>query len=308
MSKKAVLLMAYGSPDREQDVLPFYTDIRRGVPPSSDHLDELIERYKLVGAFRGPSRLYEVSSKVKELLSDSLEGDYVVYLGMRHWSPWISDVVEQMKLDGITEAVAIVLAPHYSTMSVAAYQNIVKKALDKHNANIEITFVDSWHMAEDYIEAIKDLCLDTIEDNKIDLSKTHFFLTAHSLPKRILSLGDTYQTSLFETSKELVKRLNIEHWSFAYTSKGASGGEWLGPDICDAISEKKKEGFNSFLTCTVGFLVDHLEVRFDIDIEAQQKVKELNAFLYRVPTLNTHPGLIKTLTKLVLEKCQEKVV
>ena len=166
MSKKAVLLMAYGSPENEEDVLPFYTDIRRGVPPSSDHLEELIERYKMVGAFKGPSRLYEVSSKVTELLSDSLGDNYDVYLGMRHWSPWISDVVKKMKLDGVSEAIAIVLAPHYSTMSVAAYQNIVKKALDMHNANIDITYVDSWHMAEDYLEAVKDLCLSTIQEKK----------------------------------------------------------------------------------------------------------------------------------------------
>ena len=292
--------MAYGSPNKEEDVLPYYTDIRRGREPSKEDLDELIERYYQVGALNGPSVLLTVSKKQAKLLGESLGDDYKIYLGMRHWQPWIRDVISEMHKDGIEEAIALVLAPHFSTMSVAAYQGLVNKALEDQGVNIKFKFVNQWHLESNYLQALEELCLESFQKSNFSKEHTHVFFTAHSLPQRILQNGDTYKDSLYETSEALAKRLELPNWSLAFQSEGKTQGPWLGPDVCDAIKDKKDEGVDNILVCCIGFLVDHLEVKFDLDIEAKETAEKLNLGFYRVPSLNTNPQLIEALKTLVL--------
>ncbi|HEY9287576.1 MAG TPA: ferrochelatase [Candidatus Dormibacteraeota bacterium] len=304
----AVLLMAYGSPNRLDEVEPYFTDIRGGRTPSREAVDELTERYRQVGV---PTPLLAVSSELAQRLEQLLNADspdgsiYTVHLGMKHWTPRIATAVEEAMTAGADRLLAIVLAPHYSTISSEGYRRQVENALNrlgsKGNAAIPVDFVDSWHELDGYIEALAD----NVRATRAQFSRPQDVVavfTAHSLPARILKQGDPYQDQLLRTSELVAQRAGIEEWRWSYQSQSHTGEPWLGPDLPDMVAALAQEGHRAILVCSVGFIADHLEIFYDIDLEAKAKADELGVELRRTPMLNADPRLARALYELVAER------
>ena len=298
MAKRAILMMAYGSPDKFEDIEPYYTDIRRGRKPSPEQLHELTERYKAIGMGNDSSLLLRITQSQADLVK-VLTG-LPVYLGMRHWTPWIREAIQQMKEDGIEEVVGVVMAPHYSEMSIARYIANVEDAQKLHQAEMEISFVKSWHDHPLFIEAINEKiskALSLFSDDE----EPHVIFTAHSLPERILQNNDPYKVQLLETCDLVADLSDISSWSFAFQSAGRTEEKWLGPDLLEEIEKLNNEDVRSILVCSVGFITDHLEVMYDIDIEAKKFAADLGIHLERTESLNANPLMAEAL-KEVIEK------
>ena len=298
--KKAVLVMAYGSPNKLEDIEPFYTDIRRGNKPSPELLHELTERYKAIG---GSSPLLVVTVAQANGIAHELGDEYTAYVGMRHWTPWIPEALEQMRQDGIEKAVGVVMAPHFSGMSVARYIALVEDAKQKMGYSLEIEYIQSWYDHPLFIEALNEKIESTLqhftEEEKAGLK---VIFTAHSLPEKILENNDPYKDQLLETSRLVAEKAGINNWTFAFQSAGRTQEKWLGPDLLEVLHAEAEAGLKAVLICSVGFITDHLEVLYDIDIEGKAKAKELGMHLERTPSLNADPRLARLIADLVKEK------
>jgi ferrochelatase len=293
-----VLVMAYGTPNKKEEILPYYTHIRRGRAPSEEQLRELIERYELIG---GRSNLNEITSAQAEAIGAVLndgsdEIDYRIYVGNKHWSPWIADTVKQMAEDGIRKAVAIVLAPQGSKMSSGSYMEYVDKGLAELAEPIEFVKILNWHLEPDYIQAVTEkvaAALANFSGNpKVEVPVV---FTAHSLPERILTWGDPYPTHLREIGEAVAAALGLKKVHFGYQSAGRTPEPWLGPDINDVIKDLHAVGEKSVLACSVGFISDHLEVIYDLDYEAKVTAERLGMHFERMGMLNAHPLLASAL-------------
>ena len=306
----AVLLMAYGSPNRLDEVEAYFTDIRGGRRPSREAVEALTERYRQVGV---PTPLLAVSSELGRTLERLLNADspdgaiYTVHLGMKHWTPRIASAVHEAVDAGADRLLAIVLAPHYSTISTEGYRRQVEAALAAHpkdgSGPIALDFVESWHQADGYVEALAE----NVRATRAGFPRPEHVVvvfTAHSLPARILEQGDPYQDQLLRTSELVAKRAGVEHWRWSYQSQSHTGEPWLGPDLPDTVEALAAEGHRSILVCSVGFLADHLEIFYDIDIEAQAKARALGVELRRTSMLNADPRLAIALYDLVSERVQ----
>ena len=298
---KGVLLMAYGTPRNLDEVEPYYRDIRGGRPPSPEAVEELTERYRMVG---GKTPLLEITRAVANLLEERLNVDagdapWRVYVGMKHWHPYIAEAIDDIAADGVDELVALPLAPHYSKMSIAGYEQLVEKALESQSSPPLTRFVESWRSNPRFIEFIAQRVRDGLAKFDVDTSEVEVMFTAHSLPARILEYGDPYPQELMDSAGAVAKAAEVESWRFAYQSAGMTGTPWLGPDILDSIEEIAGEGGKNILVVPFGFVCDHLEILFDIDIEAIEKAEELGINLARIEMPNDSPGFIDTLFDLV---------
>jgi protoporphyrin/coproporphyrin ferrochelatase len=297
---KGVLLMAYGSPEKPEDIEPYYTDIRRGNKPSPELLHELTERYKAIG---GTSPLLKITQVQATGLQKELGEDYKVFVGMRHWRPWIHEAVAEMQKAGITEAVGIVLAPHFSSMSIAKYIEKVEEAKKELGYDFEMHYVESWHDEPLYIDALAEKVNEALSRfSEEERNTVTAIYTAHSLPEKILSQGDPYREQLIETCFLLTRKVGIDSWQFAFQSAGRTQEKWLGPDLLEVIEALAAEGKKSLLVCSVGFITDHLEVMYDIDVEAKKKAKELGVHLERAGSLNDHPNLAQLFAQVVKKR------
>jgi len=291
-----VLLMAYGSPDNLDDVEAYYTHIRRGRKPSPEQLADLIDRYRQIGG-SGLNRItFEVAEAVEALLSES--GSYRAYVGMKHWHPYIADTVDQMADEGVRRAVAMVLTPQFSRMSVAEYLRTARERAETHG--IDMVEVNQWWDEPSYIRFMAErvrqaLGLFAAEERK----GVRILFTAHSLPERILTWQDPYPEQLLATSKAVSEAAGVQRWQFAYQSASHTGEPWLGPDILDVLADLAGEGVRSVLVCPVGFVSDHLEVRYDIDVEARERARELGIHLERTQSPNAHPDFAQALAGVV---------
>ena len=274
--------MAYGSPETADDIRPYLEDIREGRPVSDHAVEELTERYRRIG---GRSPLDEVTERQRAALERELE--LPVHVGMKHWQPRIADAVEAALGGGATEVVGVVLAPHYSALSIAGYRERLEAALD---GRAELRFVESWHDHEPFIAVLAD---------RVRGTDAHVVFTAHSLPERILAMGDPYRDQLLETSRLIAERAGLEHWSFAFQSASPTGEPWLGPDILDELDALHDRGVRKVLVAPVGFVSDHLEILWDLDVEARERAAELGLELDRIESLNDDPQFIRALTALV---------
>lgn len=305
MAKIGVLLMAYGGPESLDDLPGYLADIRAGRPTSRAILNEMRHNYELIG---GKSPLLQITRKQGDALEKllNLTGEqFKVYYGMRHWSPWIEETVRDMLNDGIRQAVAIVLAPHYSGMSVARYQQKVKSGLEMFYGNIDFAYVDSYYAAPDYIQALVNrVQIGLAQWPETERSTVHVVFSAHSLPVRIIQQGDPYQNQLFETARLVAAgaHLNEGQWSWSYQSAGRTPEPWLGPQIENYIKELADKGIKNVVSVPIGFVSDHVEILFDIDIKAQKVARENGVRLERPPALNDDPLYIQTLAKLVTER------
>lgn len=295
-----VLIMAYGGPNSLEEIPGYLADIRTGRPTTPAVLEEITTNYSRIG---GSSPLLEISSRQVEAVAEKL-GDtrFRCYLGMRHWSPWIEDVVGQMIDDGITHAVSLVLAPHFSKLSVAKYQGKIADGLSMYHGQIEFNHIPSYHDAPKLIEALANRTRAGLEHwPERERDDVHVIYSAHSLPTRILKMGDPYDSQLRETAKLCAERAGVpaERWSWSYQSAGRSPEPWLGPQLEDHIPELAEKGVRKIVSIPVGFVSDHVEILFDIDIEAQSVAQEHGVTLVRPPALNTDPLYSETLAEVI---------
>jgi ferrochelatase len=206
---------------------------------------------------------------------------------MKHWTPRIADAVEAALTGGAQRLVGLVLAPHYSRLSIAGYRKLLEDAVGD---RAEIAFVDSWHDDQGFVSFLADRVRDT---------EAHVVFTAHSLPARILDEGDPYKDQLLETARLVADTAGVEDWSFSFQSESPTGEPWLGPDILDHLEALSARGVENVLICPVGFVSDHLEIRWDIDTEAQDKARELGLRLERIEMPNDDPRFVRTLASIV---------
>jgi ferrochelatase len=274
--------MAYGSPSRAEDIRPYLEDIREGRPVSDTAVEELTERYRRIG---GRSPLDDATEGQRAALEREL--DLPVYVGMKHWRPRIAEAVEDALAGGADTIVGLVLAPHYSRLSVQGYRERLEAALQ---GRAELRFVESWHTHEPYLEVLADRVRD---------AEAHVVFTAHSLPARIIDEGDPYRDQLLETSRLIAERAGLRSWSFAFQSESRTGEPWLGPDILDELDSLHAKGVERVLACPIGFVSDHLEILWDLDVEAAERAAELGLDLERVESLNDDPAFIRGLAELV---------
>ena len=280
---EAVVLMAYGSPERLSDVPAYYADIRGGRPVSPEHLADLVERYRRLG-IEESSPLNAITEATRVALEREL--GIPVRTGMKHWTPHIADAAAAAVATGADRVVGLVLAPHYSALSIAGYREQLEQAVD----GARLVFVDSWHLEPGFVELLAD---------RVRGTDAHVVFTAHSLPVRILDLGDPYEEQLLETSAAVAETAGAVDWSFSFQSESPTGEPWLGPDILDHLEALHAQGVDHVLVCPVGFVSDHLEIRWDIDVEAQEKAQELGMRLERIEMPNDDPAFIRTLAAIV---------
>jgi ferrochelatase len=281
----AVVLMAYGSPSTAEDVRPYLEDVRGGRPVSDEAVDELSERYRRIG---GRSPLDEVTEAQRAALEREL--GVPVFVGMKHWRPRIADAVESALAGGATRIVGVVLAPHYSRLSVGQYRELLEAAAA---GRAELEVVESWHDHEPFLDVLAD---------RVRGTDAWVVFTAHSLPERILADGDPYRDQLLETSRLVAERAGLDRWSFAFQSASSTGEPWLGPDILDELGRLHGSGVPSVLVAPVGFVSDHLEILWDLDVEARERAAALGLELERIESLNDDPAFIRGLAALVEER------
>ena len=286
--KTAVLLMAYGSPTRPEDIPAYFEDIRGGRPVRPEAVAELVERYRRIG---GSSPLNEITERQRAALERDLGAP--VYVGMKHWTPWIAEAVEQALADGAERIVGLVLAPHYSGISIGGYRDRIESAL---TGRAELVMIESWHDHAPFIELVAA---------RVRGTDAHVIFTAHSLPERILGEGDPYKDQLLETSRLVAESAGIESWSFAFQSASPTGEPWLGPDILEELDRLYAEGVRKVLVAPVGFVSDHLEILWDIDVEAREKAAELGLELDRIESLNDSAEFARALAVLVEQVLDE---
>lgn len=300
--------MAYGSPNRPEEVEPYYTHIRGGRTPSVEEVANLKERYAAIG---GKSPLLEITFSTAGKLEARLGNETRVYAGMKHWHPYINEVFDQISNDGTTELTAIALAPHYSKMSVGSYQDAVKAANSARGEKIKLHFVNQWCDNQDFLDSWTKKIQKRINEKFDNISGDQVFVlfTAHSLPERILSWGDPYKKQLLDTEAELARRLglaNRQH-TFAFQSAGHTSEPWLGPEILDKIRELVSLGTKNILVAPIGFVSDHLEILYDIDVEAMSLSKELGFHLERTESFNDTDDFVNVLYSVVKSNADETV-
>jgi ferrochelatase len=278
----AVILMAYGSPERPEDVPAYLTDIRGGRPVRQEAVDELVERYRRIG---GISPLNRITEAQRAALEEA--AGLPTYVGMKHWHPRIPEAVERALAGGAGRLVGLVLAPHYSSISIGGYRDRLEEALA---GRAELTFVESWHDHEPYVELLAE---------RVRGTGAHVVFTAHSLPERILAEGDPYRDQLLETSQLVAEQAGITDWSFAFQSESLTGEPWLGPDILVELERLRRAGVREVLVAPVGFVSDHLEILWDLDVAAREKATRLGLQLDRIESLNADPAFIRALAELV---------
>jgi ferrochelatase len=280
----AIVLMAYGSPERIEDVPAYYADIRGGRPIRPELLEELTGRYRRLG-IEDRNPLNEITERTRAALEHEL--GLPVFTGMKHWTPRIADAVETAVAGGAETIVGLVLAPHYSRMSIGGYRAQLEEALGDRS---ELLFVERWHDEAALVE---------LWAKRLRGSDAHVVFTAHSLPARILGEGDPYKDELLETSRLIADAAGTQDWSFSFQSESQTGEPWLGPDILDHLEALRAEGITHVLLAPIGFVADHLEIRWDLDTEAQEKASEIGMQLDRAQMPNDDPAFVAVLAGIV---------
>jgi ferrochelatase len=273
--------MAYGSPERLDDVPAYYADIRGGRPIPPERLEDLVERYRRLGIDQG-SPLNAITEQTRAALERRL--DVPVYTGMKHWTPRIAEAIERALEAGADSIVGLVLAPHYSPLSIGGYRRQLEEALA---GRADLLFVERWGTEPAFVALLVD---------RVRGTDAHVVFTAHSLP--VEGSGE-YADELLETSRLVAEQAAVEDWSFSFQSESPTGVPWLGPDILDHLSDLAQKGVERVLVCPVGFVADHLEIRWDLDVEAADRARELGLDLARIEMPNADPAFVEVLAGLV---------
>jgi protoporphyrin/coproporphyrin ferrochelatase len=300
-----VLLMAYGGPDKLEDVPDYLLDVRSGRPMDQELVDEFVERYREIGGRSPILELTQAQAKgVEKALNNRKAKEagtkYTCYVGMRHWHPYIRDVVPQIIEDGVDKLVGVVMAPHYSKMSVGKYMEQLHEGMEKAGSDIPVYEVHSWKDQPMFISGVSSRIRDALRKFPGDVRKdVPIVFTAHSLPTRILEWGDPYPDELRVSVEMVADRVRQRHWRFAYQSQGASAEPWLGPEVEETLDELAAEGFKHVLMVPIGFVCDHVEILYDVDIEHKEHAEKLGMELARIKSLNDGPMLCRAVAESV---------
>jgi protoporphyrin/coproporphyrin ferrochelatase len=273
--------MAYGSPERLEDVPAYYADIRGGRPIRPELLADLVVRYRRLGIDEH-SPLNAITEETRAALEREL--GVPVHTGMKHWQPRIADAVERALAGGADALVGLVLAPHYSPLSIGGYRQQLEEALA---GRVELVFVERWGDEPGFVDLLADKVRDT---------RDHVVFTAHSLP--VEGSGD-YEDELRETSRLIADRAGLREWSFSFQSESPTGVPWLGPDILVHLEYLSAVGIHRARLCPIGFVADHLEIRWDLDVEAAEKAHSLGLELSRIEMPNADPRFVAVLAGVV---------
>lgn len=292
-----VLLMAYGTPERTEDLEAYYTDIRRGRPPTPEQLEDLRRRYDAIGGLSPlASRTRAQAAGLQRVLDEREPGHFRVELGLKHASPSIEAGVEALAASGVEGFVSLVLAPHYSALSVGQY---LERAADA-SGHLRVRNVAAWWDRPALIALLAARVRDAIARLPAG-SKVEVLVTAHSLPVRALEIDDpTYEAQLRRTGELVADAAGVDSWRIAWQSAGRTPEPWIGPDILDVIRTLPSEGFDGVVVCPAGFTSDHLEVLYDVDIEARKVADDVGLHLERTASLNDDPAFLDLLADLVL--------
>jgi ferrochelatase len=296
----AVILLAYGGPDSLDDIPAYLLDIRGGRHTPQHLIDEITERYRLIG---GRSPLLSITRSAATKLKRIIQ--LPVYVGMRHWHPYIGDVVAQMVNDGVRRIIAICMAPHYSSMSIGAYRARLDEAVAAVGQEVVIELLESWHTQPVYLAGVAANVRETMTRFVPEQrQQVKVIFTAHSLPAVILERGDPYDSQLRETSRLLAEQLRLSEgrWTFCYQSAAQTGAPWLGPQIEDLVVDLAAAGEKNLLVAPIGFIADHVEVLYDIDIGVKGLARSCGVRVERTPMLNDGPALVGALASLVKER------
>ena len=306
--KMGLLVMAYGTPNKEEDIESYYTHIRRGRPPAQEQLEDLQNRYAAIG---GISPLARITEEQANALCDHLNKaqdniEFKVYIGLKHITPFIEEAVQAMHNDGITEAASIVLAPHFSTFSVKSYNGRAKEEAEKYG--ISITSVESWYKEPKFIEYWADKVRGTYDGmSEEERAGACLIVSAHSLPEKIIAAGDPYPEQLQETADLIAAAAGIENYEVGWQSEGQTPDPWLGPDVQDLTRDlHQNKGYTTFVYTPVGFVSDHLEVLYDNDYECKVVCDEVGATYYRPDMPNTDPLFVNAMADAVFAKLEEE--
>ena len=293
-----VLVMAYGTPSSHEGIEPYYTRIRHGHPPTPELLADLTRRYDAIG---GTSPLAARTDDQVRALANALEarqpGRYDVRFGSKYEPPLIESIAEAMRDDGLTTVIGLALAPHSSSMSTGQYMSRAREGL---GANVDFRPVGAWWDAPGFLELIARRVNDALDIvPAARRATTEVIFSAHSLPERILETGDTYPTQLRESAERAAALAGVESFDVAWQSAGRTADPWIGPDILQVLRTKRAAGLTDVVSRPIGFVADHLEVLFDLDVEAQAVAHELGLNLVRTASLNDAPDFIDVLCRVI---------
>ncbi len=301
-----VLVMAHGTPSTPAGIEPFYTAIRRGRPPSPELLDQLVGRYEAIG---GTSPLAERTRSQVIGLASALEaaapGRYVVRFGAKHVTPTIEDAMADLAAAGVARVIGLVLTPHQSSMGSGEYLERAREAAASVSPALGFTAIPSWHRAGGMARILADRTEATLASlAREERLRTAIFFTAHSLPQRVVAAGDPYPDQVRESASDIAALLELDGvrgltWGVAWQSAGRTADPWIGPDLLLEIQRVAKEGATSVVVCPVGFVSDHLEVLYDLDIEAQATARSVGVAFVRTPSLNDDPVFLDLLADVV---------
>ena len=295
--KHALLLLAHGSPDSVNDVPEFLLHVSRGRPLPPHVVDEVKYRYGRIGQ----SPLTTIARRQAELVANKLH--IPVYVGMRNWKPFIAETVQRMTADGISHAVVICLSPHNSRTSVGLYRS----AIDT-NVPFTIDFVDSWHDHALLVKAFAQKLRDGWKHAcRLAGTEIPIIFTAHSVPRQTIANGDPYEAQVRETASLVAQETGLQpgQWRFAFQSQGMSGGAWLGPSLEETLLILRTDGHRAVFVQPVGFLCDHVEVLYDIDIALKQFAEKEEMRVWRAESLNESPLLIEALADLAMTRLMQ---
>lgn len=302
-TRTAVVVMAYGTPRTKEEILPYYTDIRRGRPPTEEALQDLINRYDAIGGLSPLKKLTEDQAAALQRELDVIQpGHFQVFLGLKHATPFVEEAVADVAAQGFKKIVGIVLAPHFSSYSIGQYMGRVREAAEPHG--IEVTGVESWARNNEFIEFLAD---DMRKKLASMPERTKVLFTAHSLPQRIIDGGDPYPDELRATAELVAERAGLtrwSQWSIAWQSAGRTPEPWIGPDILEVIdsistTRDSDEPIDGVLVSACGFVADHLEVLYDLDIEAAHRAQSHGLAFARTACVNDNASVMASLARMV---------
>jgi protoporphyrin/coproporphyrin ferrochelatase len=279
-----ILCMAYGSPATEADIEPYYTHIRGGRVPSPAALEELTARYRAIG---GGSPLTQITRAQAAALST--RSGLPTFVGMKHAAPFIAEGAAEAKRAGIGRLVGLPLAPHYAGMSLGSYERTLREAWDG-----ELVFIPGFHDHPAFIAAVRGVLKEALAQGRPE----RIFFTAHSLPARILDEGDPYRDQLLESCRLVATGMDLPDWEFAFQSASHTGEPWLGPDLLEVLD---RSGASDVLVCPIGFVADHLEILYDLDVEAQNFAREKRIRIRRTRSFNASAEFIDALAQIVAD-------
>jgi ferrochelatase len=294
MPRSGVLVMSYGTPRSIEGIEEYYTDIRRGSPPPPELLAELIGRYRAIGH----SPLLELTEAQAKGIEERL--GVRAYVGYKHIAPFVADAVGSMAADGVERAVGIVLAPHYSKMSVGDYERRADRGAKEHGWTGTLSVIPNWHLEPSFIELLSARVDEALANLKtLARDEAVVVFSAHSLPERILAAGDPYPDQLRETAEAVAGRTSVSNWRVGWQSAGRTADPWIGPDILEIVSDLADAGVKGIVICPAGFVSDHLEVLYDVDIEAKGAAEERGIELVRTRSPNADPAFLNVLAGVV---------